>query len=333
VTTAPRVLVALLFLPPALATAQVAADRAAGQPAGEMDAASFADRLDALARASKATTSAAEAEPLLRDLPPAWTVQVGRDQFTVPTAPIVDAHRTRDATTSWAATRDRAVARLEAMRDEARRLEADGPSRPAHVRQALGEVLAAPEFRGRQRQDALLKLWDDAKRWLRSWLPAMDDSGRAVAPAVKWFSWIVAAAAFVLLAGLVWRLLNRSTREARVRVRPATAREILDARGWAAKARAALAAGETREALRCAYHAVLHRLDEEGAWTIADARTPREYVRLLPAADRRHAAVSTVARAFERVWYGGAQPALADAEAAVTRLGELGCDAQADPAT
>jgi hypothetical protein len=219
------------------------------------------------------------------------------------------------------------------MRDEAVRLQADGPPPPAHVRQALGEVLAAPEFRGRQRYDALMRLWDDARRWLRSWFPSLAGGGRAVGPAVKWFTWIVAAAAFVLLAALVWRLLNRSTREARVRVRPAAAREVLDARGWAARARAALAAGEAREALRCAYHAVLHRLDEEGAWTIADARTPREYLRLLPAADRRHAAVSMVARAFERVWYGGAQPALADAEAAVTRLGELGCDAQADPAT
>lgn len=326
---------AFLLLPPALASAQVAAGARAPDPAaGEMDAATFASRLDALARASQATTSAAEAEPLLRDLPPAWTVTAGSDRFTIPTAPIVDAHRMPgDTATPWAATRDRAVARLDAMRDEARRIEADGPARPPHVRQALGEVLAAPEFRGRQRQNALLELWDDVKRWVKSWLPSADQSGRAVGPAVKWFSWIVAAAAFMLLAGLVWRLLNRSTREARVRVRPAAAREILDARGWAAKARAALAAGQAREALRCAYHAVLHRLDEEGAWTIADARTPREYVRLLPAADRRHDAVSTVARAFERVWYGGAQPALADAEAAVTRLGELGCDAQADPAT
>jgi hypothetical protein len=329
VTIPARVLSTLLLLSPAVASAQ----DAAGPPAA-MDAATFADRLDGLARASKATASAAAVEALLRDLPSAWTVQAGPDRFTVPTAPIVEAHRSRGAaSTPWAATRDRAVARIEAMRDEARRLDPNGPARPPHVRQALGEVLAAPEFRGRQRQEALLELWDDLKRWFRSWLPSAGDSGRAVGPAIQWFSWIVAAAAFVLLAGLVWRLLNRSTREARVRVRPAAAREILDAREWAAKARAALAAGQPREALRCAYHAVLHRLDEDGAWTIADARTPREYVRLLPPADRRHDAVSAVARAFERVWFGGAQPALADAEAAVSRLVELGCDAQADPAT
>jgi hypothetical protein len=325
VITAPRCLaVALLLLCPAPAP---------GQPAGDPDAAAFAARLDALARASRATASAAEAEALLRDLPAAWTVHAGRDRFTIPTGPIVEAHRAPDAKTPWPAIRDRAVARIEAMRDEARRLGGDGPARPPHVRQALSEVLAAPEFRGRHRYDALMRLWDDVRRWLRSWVPSMDGSGRAVGPAVTWFSWLVAVAAFVLLAALVWRMLERSTLEARIRVRPPAAREILDAGGWAARARAALAAGEPREALRCAYHAVLHRLDEQGAWTIADARTPREYLGLLPAADGRHAAVAAVARAFERVWYGGAQPALADAEAAVTRLGVLGCDAHADPAT
>ena len=74
---------------------------------------------------------------------------------------------------------------------------------------------------------------------------------------------------------------------------------------------------------RCAYHAVLHRLDEDGAWTIAEDRTPREYLRLLPAADRRLPAVSFVARLFEGTWYGGADPGLDEARAAVHHLGDL----------
>jgi hypothetical protein len=328
VITAGRLLVAGLLLP-ALAAAQ----GAAGRPAADLDPAAFVARLDAAIEASRAATSAEDAAAVYRGLPSSWTVRAGRDRVTIPSGPIVEAHARHDAATPWTATRDRMVARLQAMRDEAVRLEAGGAARPAHVREALGEVLASPEFSGRHGDDALMRMWDDIRRWVRSWFPSMQNTGRAVGPAVKWFSWLVAAAAFVLLAGLVWRMLARSTREARVRMRPGTARERLDARGWAERARAALAAGEAREALRCAYQAVLHRLDEEGAWTIADARTPREYVRLLPPADRRHAAVSMVARAFERVWYGGAQPALVDAEAAVGRLGELGCGAQADPAT
>jgi hypothetical protein len=78
---------------------------------------------------------------------------------------------------------------------------------------------------------------------------------------------------------------------------------------------------------------VLHRLDEQGSWTIEEARTPREYVRLLPSSDGRRQAVSFVARLFEGTWYGGLQPGLPDAQAALVRLGELGCDAHADPAT
>ena len=150
---------------------------------------------------------------------------------------------------------------------------------------------------------------------------------------VRWFTWAAALAAFVLLAVLTWRLLRRATRETAVRARLPRGLEPIDAAAWAARARTAAAAGDAREAVRCAYHAVLHRLDEDGVWTIAEARTPREYVRLLPAADRRQPAVSFVARLFEGTWYGGAEPGLDDARAAVRWLGELGCDVQADPAT
>jgi hypothetical protein len=170
------------------------------------------------------------------------------------------------------------------------------------------------------------------KRWLRSWLPDLDAGTGAMLPILRYATWAVAATAFVLLAWLTWRLLRGVSRDAAVRPRTTGGREPIDARAWAARARAASAGGDAREAVRCAYHAVLHRLDEDGAWTIAEDRTPREYLRLLPAADRRQAAVSFVARLFEGTWYGGADPAIDDARTAVRHLSEIGCDAQADPA-
>ena len=71
--------------------------------------------------------------------------------------------RPRDGTaaaTSWAGVRSGAVARIEGMRDEASHLTLQGTAPPAHLRGALAEVLAAPEFRGRQRYAALLGLVD-----------------------------------------------------------------------------------------------------------------------------------------------------------------------------
>jgi len=291
--------------------------------------------LDRLAGEVRAATTPEEASALADRMPAEWIVQAGRDRFTVIAAPIAaalrESGRERDPA-KWRATRDRVAAAVEAMRTEAEGLTADGPAPPAHVRTALGEVLAAPEFRGREQYAALMGLAERIREWVRSWLRPLDDSGRALDGILRWLSWIAGAVTFAVLAALAWRLLRGATRDTSALARLQPAADPADARAWARRAREAAAAGDAREAVRCAYHAVLHRLDEDGAWKIEEARTPREYVRLLPAADRRHPAVAFVARLFEGTWYGGAQPGLDEAQAALGRLGELGCDTHADPA-
>ncbi len=339
-----RLVVAILAilaitLLPAMAVAQTTVP-ATVPASSEMDVMTFIATLDNLSNDTRAAGTPDEGARVRQALPPTWTVRAGSERFTVSSRAIADALAEETAArTSWADARAGAVARIEGMRDEASHLTRQGTAPPAHLRGALAEVLAAPEFRGRQRYAGLMGLVDRFRRWVRSWWPSLGP-GSGVMPVVRWFTsmvrwftWAAALAAFVLLAVLTWRLLRRATRETAVRARPPRGLEPIDARAWAARARTAAAAGDAREAVRCAYHAVLHRLDEDGVWTIAEARTPREYVRLLPAADRRQPAVSFVARLFEGTWYGGAEPGLDDAHAAVLRLGELGCDAQADPAT
>jgi hypothetical protein len=323
----------LRFAVALLAVALLPAPARAGQPtAADLDAPAFVALLDRLAGQVRAADSAAAAAALADDLPPAWTVRAGEERLTVPAAPIVDAlTATSTPESSWPEIRAAAVARIDALREEASPLARFGAPRP-HLRGALADVLAAPEFRGRQRYAGLLAFVDRVKRWLRSWLPDARPGTAAVVSYLRYATWAIAAVAFVLLAWLTWRVLRGASRDTAARPRPVRGADLVDARTWAARARAAAAAGDAREAVRCAYHAVLHRLDEDGAWTIAEARTPREYMRLLPAADRRQPAVSFVARLFEGAWYGGAQPAIADAQTAVRHLKDLGCDAQADPA-
>jgi hypothetical protein len=317
-----------------LAVALLATSAHAGQPpAGELDVPAFLATLADLADRVRSAESPQDAVALSRDLPPAWVVRAGDHRFTVAVGPIADSLATTpDDASPWPVVRSRAVARIDALRDEAAPLARTGTPPPAHLRGALAEVLAAPEFRGRQRYAGLVELADRFKRWLRSWLPNAVPGSGAVLPILRYATWAVAAIAFGLLAWLTWRLLRGVSREAAVRPRTSRGAEPIDARAWAARARAAAAAGDARETVRCAYHAVLHRLDEDGAWTIAEDRTPREYLRMLPAADRRQPAVSFVARLFEGTWYGGAEPAIDDARAAVRHLAEIGCDVQADPA-
>ena len=306
--------------------------RAGQPPTADLDAPAFVALLDRLAGQVRAADSAAAAAALADDLPPVWTVRAGEERLTVPAAPLVDALTAASTPeSSWPEIRDAAVARIDALREEASPLARFGAARP-HLRGALADVLAAPEFRGRQRYAGLLAFVDRVKRWLRGWLPDVRPGTAVVAPYLRYATWVIAAVAFVLLAWLTWRVLRGASRDTAARPRSVRGAEPVDARTWAARARAAAAAGDAREAVRCAYHAVLHRLDEDGAWTIAEARTPREYMRLLPAADRRQPAVSFVARLFEGTWYGGAEPAITDAQTAVCHLRDLGCDAQADPA-
>jgi hypothetical protein len=326
------VLVACWLLPAAVRAQGVAAP---GTPAPvEVDVAAFVAQLDSLADATRSATTPADAAVVLGALPASWSVRAGAARFTVPSRPIADALRAAgEPGVTWDAARSEAVARVDALRAEANLLSAGGPPPPAHVRTALQDVLSAPEFRGRQRYAGLVALYEKVRDWVHSWFPARSRTDEALASGLRWFSWIVAALAFVLMAGLVWRLLRGVTREASIRVRPPRPAEAFDAGTWASRARAALAAGDAREAVRCAYHAMLHRLDEEGAWRLAEDRTPREYTRLLPPADRRQPAVAFVARVFEGIWYGGAEPKVDEARAAVSRLGDLGCDVHADPAT
>jgi len=313
-------LAAILGMIPAPSQAQAVAPAEVGVPR-------FLTTLDELAAQVRAVPDA-ELPHVADGWPAGWKVRVGDQVIDVAASPIA-----RVTETDAAARRAAILDRLDAMRYEVSRLTTGGPAPPPHVRAALAEVLAAPEFRGRDRYAGLLALVDRVRKWIRSWWPSLPKAERTVVPVVRVISWAVAGVAFIVLAFLVFRLLRSSTRDASARLREGEAVDRADARTWARRARDAAAAGDAREAVRCAYHAVLHRLDEQGAWTIEEARTPREYVRLLTAADGRRPAVSFVARLFEGTWYGGLQPELPDAQAALVRLGELGCDAHADPAT
>ena len=306
----------------------LAGPAAAAEP--ELSVAAFLVRIEQVADAARIAASPADAAVLADRLPEAWTVRVGSERVQVPASGLAAALRDP----AWPAGRERAVATAHAMHAEAARLAAGSAPPPPHLRRTLAEILDDPEFRARNQDDLLMRWAQRVRDWIRSWFPGLPGAAAGtVTPVLTWTSIGVAAIAFVVLALTVWRTLRRAGWDtARAARAPAADGEPVDARAWAARARAAAAAGDAREAIRCAYHAVLHRLDEEGVWTIEDARTPREYLRLVPVHDARQPAVAAVARLFEGTWYGGREAGPGEAQAAIGRLGELGCDAQPDPA-
>jgi hypothetical protein len=94
---------------------------------------------------------------------------------------------------------------------------------------------------------------------------------------------------------------------------------------WLAEARGAADCGEWRDAIHLAYWAGISFLEVQGAWRPDLARTPREYLRLLPAADVHQPALRALTVRLEGVWYG-MQTASADGfQETLAELERMGC--------
>ncbi len=94
---------------------------------------------------------------------------------------------------------------------------------------------------------------------------------------------------------------------------------------WMVEAKEAAGQGRWRDAIHLAYWAGISFLEAQGAWRPDRARTPREYLRLMPKSSERHSTLTALTQSFEIVWYGNRH---ADAQAysqTLQELEKLGC--------
>jgi len=94
---------------------------------------------------------------------------------------------------------------------------------------------------------------------------------------------------------------------------------------WMKEARRAADGGNWQEAIHLAYWCGISFLEAQELWRPDTARTPREYLRLLPAASEHRETLGTLTRTFELIWYGTQE---ADANAfseTLAHLEKLGC--------
>jgi hypothetical protein len=222
----------------------------------------------------------------------------------------------------WPSQRATILAQLQALRAEAEGLATSSSTSapdPVAARAALTRVLAGPEFKRMAQESAFARLRQRITQWLiRTWerLGGARLGSRNTAILFAWMSVLVAVAALAL-----WlvRFLRQPQRSRLALTAPHAART--PAGVWA---RQALDAADPRDAIRCAYRAIISGLEEEGAWRSDDSRTPREYLRILPADHRRHPIVADVTRRFEAIWFGARRATDDDRAAALTRLKEMG---------
>lgn len=263
--------------------------------------------------------------PPLR-IPAVWTVEADGQRFEMPAGWLrrsLEEARTNPST--WPAARSRLLAQLDALRSEAEALAARGTARHPDAdaaRAALTGVLSRPEFRQMAQQSALARLRGRVLDWLRRLWDRLGGGPlgrRGTAVALAWITTILAA---IALASWLARILMRPDRRRHHLPHGDPAGRTKGARAWA---RDALHAKDAREAARCAYRAVVSRLEEEGEWRHDDSRTPREYGRLLPADHRRRGLFADVSRRFEEIWFGARAATEEDRAAVIARLRELGC--------
>jgi hypothetical protein len=284
----------------------------------------FAGRMERLA-ADVGAADAARAAALARTVPEALRVARDGVPIDVPLAWLRTVLSGASANAEeWERRRAGHAARLRAVAREAAAPSADRPASAPAARAALDGVLADRAFQRARAPTWQAQLMERVKEWLaRLWLRTL---GRRVGErslAVV-LAWTLSIAAIAVLLVWVARLGARRRADAPLEMGSMTPRRAA-ARVLALEAAALARDGRVRESARVAYRAAVHRLDEEGALEVDDARTPREYLRQLPAPHRRREAFAALTAAFERIWYGSRAPAPGDGPAIVALLQDLEC--------
>lgn len=259
------------------------------------------------------------AEDLLRTLPQAWRVRDGGRDFQISTEWL------RHDLPKAARDADRAQLirdRLQSLREDLEGYQ-NVPNDTSAQHARLNQILAQPEFRSIHGPTWM----DRFKRWLIGLLAKalMRVIASSAIPVVgKVFIYGLMAVAVLALAVWAYRSIRRSEKSEQI----ATAAAAVSAKDWSlwmAEARAAAEHNNWREAIHLAYWAGISFLEAQGVWRPDRARTPREYLRLMPQSSERHTTLAALTGNFEIVWYGNRE---ADANAftlTIHELEKLGC--------
>jgi len=223
-------------------------------------------------------------------------------------------------------------AAVNRLKDEEAQVDAIAASTPATTsaaaaHQRLAEILSRRAYQRVRQNPARNRFWE----WVDNLINRLVGKLAGIGGKARWLPWLL----FGLLIGgvliaLVWSLIQIE-RRSRIRLIPETTRmsgapSAREWQLWLKDAQDAAAGGLWREAIHFLYWAAISRLESRRLWPADRARTPREYLLLLPKTDPRRDNLTTLTRSFERTWYGGREAALTDYEAARALAAGLGME-------
>ncbi len=279
---------------------------------------------DSLSAVRAIKGDAQRAAYVARNLPAAWKVEADGKIFEV------SAEAVRRDLGAWqkkpeTAALDRILQHLETLRYQAAAYETPAPEITSR-RSLLNGILARSEFRNVHGQTWLDRLKQRLTELLIRLLGRMFASS-AIPVISDILVYGLIGAAVLGLAYWMYRSVRNSARlETIMPVSvPVSAKEWPI---WIAQDRAAAARGEWADAIHLAYWGGISFLEAQGSWRANKARTPREYLRLLPATSTHQPTLRALTMRLEGVWYG-MQTAGADGfQETLAELVRLGCPCQ-----
>lgn len=278
-------------------------------------------------------------QAMRQSLPAAWTVDAGGQRFNISTAWLAQGLEklSRESPESDAVRRG-LQARVAAMREQASAFGATAGFEAAGAsgaRAKLDRIMNRREFRNVRRPAGpnwLQRLRERLATVLAELLYVTFGRIGTSPRAGRVIVWSIIALAFAAMAIWLKRMIARSSPEPLLRLEAPLFRSR-DWRQWAAEAAATANTGDYREAIRCAYWSAVLRLEEAGTWRPDRARTPREYLRLLPSASAHRPPLADLTRRFELSWYGNRPTGTGDFQLALQQLERIGCALSSSPAT
>jgi len=300
--------------------AQTELPRAPDRP-HELSLPEYTAELDHLASLTGQLSKPQQVPDILNQIPVSWRVQTSGQAFEIP------AQWLRNGLAAWQKKPDQAeldsiATQLRTLRSQALAFQA-APADVGQQRALMNRILAGSEFHQVHGPTWLDRLKQRAVQLLIRLL------GRAFASsAIPTISNVLIyglmVAALLVLAYWMYRTVREGAQlETLMRSPlPVSSKEWTV---WMAEARAAAGRGNWRDAIHLAYWCGISFLEAGGAWRPDRARTPREYLRLLPPASQHLPALRDLTRNFERVWYGTHEANASAFDQSLAQLEKLGC--------
>ncbi len=251
-----------------------------------------------------------------------FTRAAGKDD--APATPIGSLSPAPSTAPSVDALLQRALERLSADEKQGGPAASSGPSYQS-ARRSLSTILAQKEYKSVNKTT----LRERIQQWVLNQLDRFFDQLVGIGRHVPWLARALRALFIGLVCiALVWMLI-RIERRSRIKLSPdlVPAGHAPSAREWQlwlADARNMADQGAWREAIHFLYWSVISRLESSHVWAADRARTPREYLLLVPNADPRKEHLTLLTRSFERTWYGGRSADPSDYQSAVKVAEQLG---------